>query len=119
MIRLSYMVSAAVICLVEIGIAGFVHDCFVRPYVGDSLAVLLVFFTIRAFTRLSIGTAIVAALAIACAFEFGQLIELKRRGVFDTGHGGAKAVACISSPTKVASDACESPLGGSFRPISE
>ena len=39
--RIVYGIAAAVLLLTEIGIALFVHDRFVRPYVGDVLVTIL------------------------------------------------------------------------------
>lgn len=60
--------------MVEVVIATCVHDDFVRPHVGDSLAVLLVNCALRAVTPLTVPLSIASALAVACAIEFGQLV---------------------------------------------
>jgi diacylglycerol kinase (ATP) len=57
---------------IEIFIAVMVHDRIVRPYVGDSLAVVLVYLVLRAATRLPTAAATALALATAVAIEFGQ-----------------------------------------------
>ena len=67
---------AAAILAVELLIALFVHDRLVRPYLGDSLAVALVYASIRAVTRLGVGPAVAAALGLAFAVEFGQYLEI-------------------------------------------
>ncbi|WP_420138015.1 DUF2809 domain-containing protein [Sphingomonas sp.] len=56
-------------------IALFVHDRLVRPYLGDSLAVVLVYCGLRTITRLRVGTATACALAIAFLVEFGQALH--------------------------------------------
>ena len=61
--------------LLEVAIALFVHDRFVRPYLGDSLAVVLVYCGIRTITRLGVGAATGLALAIAFAVELGQAMN--------------------------------------------
>lgn len=55
-------------------IALFVHDRLIRPYLGDSLAVALVYASIRAVTPLRIGPAVAAALGVAFAVELGQYL---------------------------------------------
>ena len=45
--RLKYAVAAAVILAVEVVIALFVRDRFIRPYVGDMLVTLLLCFIVR------------------------------------------------------------------------
>ncbi|MCW3846698.1 DUF2809 domain-containing protein [Sphingomonas sp. LB-2] len=61
---------------VEVLIALFVRDRFVRPYLGDVLAVILVYLGLRAVLRIEVMPALVVALAIAFAVEFGQLIGI-------------------------------------------
>jgi hypothetical protein len=67
--------AAILVLLIEIVIAAFVHDAFVRPHLGDSLAVVLVYLTLRAATPLDIRWSAATAFAIACAIEFGQLFH--------------------------------------------
>lgn len=57
-------------------IALFVHDAFVRPYIGDVLAVILVYTALRAITPLRLIPAIILTLAIAVAIELAQLFNL-------------------------------------------
>jgi hypothetical protein len=74
--RRGYAAAAAGVLALELFIAIAVHDAFVRPFVGDSLAVVLVYLALRAVTRLHVAAAIGAALAIACAVELGQFAGL-------------------------------------------
>lgn len=70
--------AAGTIIVVELFIALFVRDDFVRPYLGDTLAVLLVYCALRAVTSLNIGGSAVAALAVAFLIELGQWVGLLR-----------------------------------------
>jgi hypothetical protein len=74
--RFSYAAAILLLLAVETGIAVFVHDRFVRPYLGDSLAVVLVYLALRTVTRLRVWPAAVAATAFAFGIEFGQLFGL-------------------------------------------
>ena len=74
--RPGYAALAAAIFVVEVVIALYMHDRFVRPYGGDVLAVILVYCGLRAALRIEVLPAILAALAIAFAVEFGQLIGI-------------------------------------------
>ena len=47
--RLQYASATILLLLVEVCIAIFVHDDFVRPYVGDILASLLLYVFVRVF----------------------------------------------------------------------
>jgi len=53
-----------------------VHDDLVRPYLGDSLAVVLVYLSLRAVIPWRVLPALVAALLFAVAVELGQLFHL-------------------------------------------
>ncbi len=61
---------------VEVIIALFVHDRFVRPYLGDVLAVVLVYCGLRALFALGPWPAAGIAFAVAAAIEFGQWFGL-------------------------------------------
>ncbi|MBR1811739.1 MAG: DUF2809 domain-containing protein [Clostridia bacterium] len=46
-LRLYYCVAAVLLLGIEVCIALFVHDAFVRPYVGDALVVIVIYCLIR------------------------------------------------------------------------
>lgn len=69
-----YALAAMALFVVEAVIALCVRDRFVRPYLGDVLAVLLVHCGLRAVTQVGIVPAAVAAFGIAVLVELGQLI---------------------------------------------
>jgi hypothetical protein len=71
-----YALATAIIFLTEIMIALFVHDAVIRPYIGDSLAAVLLYLALRAVTSLRVLPAVVLALTIAFAIEFGQMFHL-------------------------------------------
>lgn len=74
--RPGYAVAAALLFAVEVLIALFVKDRFVRPYLGDVLAVILVFMAIRAVFAVGPWTAAAVALCVAVVIELGQLIGI-------------------------------------------
>jgi hypothetical protein len=74
--RPGYALATLALFAVEICIALFVRDAFVRPYGGDVLAVALVYCGLRAVTRLSVRGAVAVAFGIAVLVELGQLIGL-------------------------------------------
>ena len=47
--RAAYFVAFILILAIEVYIALFVHDAFVRPYVGDALVVVVIYFFVRIF----------------------------------------------------------------------
>ena len=74
--RAVYALAALTLFTVEVCIALFVHDAFIRPYIGDVLAVMLVYTALRAITRLALWPAIALTLFIAFAIEVAQLFNL-------------------------------------------
>jgi hypothetical protein len=104
--RITYGLMTVAVFTVEVLIALFVHDQIVRPYIGDVLAVILVYLALRAVTPWSVTTAILASLAIAVAIEFGQyfhfldLLGLSHNKVARIVLGGAfdlKDFACYAA----------------------
>lgn len=67
-----YALLAFVLFLIEAGIALFVRDAFVRPYLGDTLAVILVYAGLRAVLRIGAIRAAAIAFLVAAVIEFGQ-----------------------------------------------
>lgn len=74
--KLGYLAAAIVLFAIEVLIALFVRDDFVRPYVGDVLAVALVYAGLRAVTPLGVNAALAVTLAIAFAIEVAQALGL-------------------------------------------
>lgn len=64
---------------VEISIAIWVHDDFVRPYIGDVLVVGLVYCFVRSFFKMPTGWALTTTLLFAFSVEFLQLLDLTTR----------------------------------------
>ena len=75
-LRIPYALAAIAVFAIEILIALFVHDQLIRPYIGDSLAVILLYLGLRAVTPLRVVPALMTALIIAFAIEFGQMFHL-------------------------------------------
>lgn len=78
MVRFSrgYGLLAVGLLALEIGIARFAHDNFVRPYVGDLLATILVYCLLKSWWRAPAGVAAGAALLISYAIEGAQALHL-------------------------------------------
>jgi len=89
--RKTYALAALIIFAIEIVIALFVRDAFIRPYIGDVLAIALVYTALRAATPLSLHSALGITLAIAVAIEIAQAVR-----VLDAlGLGGNEAARII------------------------
>lgn len=71
-----YALLALALFLIEVVIALFVRDRFVRPYLGDVLAVILVYAGLRAVFRIAVTPAAAIALLVAIAVELGQFFHL-------------------------------------------
>jgi len=71
-----YALAALLVFAVEVGIALYVRDRFVRPVLGEVLAVVLVYLGLRAVRPIAVRPAALAALAIGCAVEFSQFLGL-------------------------------------------
>lgn len=74
--RTIYLVAAIFLFAIEVVIALFVRDAFIRPYIGDVLAVALVYAALRAVTPLMLGSAIAITLTIALVIELAQAFGL-------------------------------------------
>jgi hypothetical protein len=74
--RRLYALSAVAVFAIEVVIAVFARDGVIRPLLGDSLAVILVYLVLRAATRLGVAAAIALALGLAFAVELGQLFNV-------------------------------------------
>jgi len=70
--RLTYLLLFAVVFLLEIFIALFVHDDFIRPYGGDILVTFLICCFVRIFFPLKIRFLPVFVFLFAAAVEVGQ-----------------------------------------------
>lgn len=68
--RVTYFIITIVLLIIEILIALFVHDSFVRPYVGDVLVVAVIYTFIRIFIPEKIK------LLPLYIFLFGTFVEL-------------------------------------------
>jgi hypothetical protein len=62
--------------LVEVCIALYVDDNFVRPYIGDLLVVILIYALTRAFFKVPILPAAIAVLAFSFVVEILQYFKI-------------------------------------------
>lgn len=71
-----YFFLAIVIFLVEVLIALYVHDSFVRPYVGDYLVVFLVYCGVRSFCEMRVWPAAIGVLLFSYLIEILQYFHI-------------------------------------------
>ncbi|MCT8338553.1 DUF2809 domain-containing protein [Flavobacteriaceae bacterium TK19130] len=74
--RKAYLVIAFLLFFVEVAIAMYVTYYWIRSFVGDILAVWLVYCGLRFLFGWSIRNSIICALCIAFGLEFLQLLKL-------------------------------------------
>ena len=71
-----YFIKFLVILFIEIWIALYVHDNFIRPYVGDILVMLLMYTFIKTFISLPTKSLPIYLFVFACVIEVSQLFNL-------------------------------------------
>ncbi|HEX8270441.1 MAG TPA: DUF2809 domain-containing protein [Flavobacterium sp.] len=73
--ELKYFIAAIAFFVIEVCIALYVFDDFVRPYLGDVLVVVLLYCAIKAVFRISYNIALLYVLLFAIFVEFLQYIN--------------------------------------------
>jgi hypothetical protein len=72
----NYFGFAVLIFCIEVLIALFVKDRFVRPYLGDVLVVMLLYCFFKSFVKLPVLTVSLLVLVIAFGIEFLQFLNV-------------------------------------------
>jgi hypothetical protein len=67
-----YFAITALLFLIEIAIALFVHDNFIRPYFGDFLVVILLYCFLKSFLNVSVWVAACIVLVFSFSIEIAQ-----------------------------------------------
>lgn len=74
--RRTYLLIGIAIFVIEVLIALFVKDALIRPYGGDFLAVIMLYFFGRALVNWSSLWVAIVALGIAFLIEFAQYLNM-------------------------------------------
>lgn len=74
-----YLLAFLVMFAIETGIAFFVRDSFIRPYGGDILVVILVYFFVRIFYRKSEATLPIYVFLFAFLIEVLQWCDITHK----------------------------------------
>ena len=74
----TYFLLSVLLFVIEVLIALYVRDSFIRPYFGDFLVVILLYCGIRSFLNIPVKTAAIAVLLFAYAIETAQYFQLVR-----------------------------------------
>ena len=77
--RIKYLIAFAILLLVEVLIALYVHDEFIRPYVGDVLVVIVVYCFVRIFVPGKCRLLPLYVFLFAAGVEVLQYFELVKR----------------------------------------
>ncbi|HSP83085.1 MAG TPA: DUF2809 domain-containing protein, partial [Gillisia sp.] len=74
--RKNYFILTLILFLVEVIIAAFIQDDFIRPYLGDVLVVILIYTFARTFFKIGTWKAIFLVVSFAFLVEFFQYWKL-------------------------------------------
>ena len=72
----NYWLLTLLLFSIEIAIALFVHDNFIRPYIGDVLVVILIYCFVKSFLKVSVSKVAIAVLLFAFGIEMLQYLAI-------------------------------------------
>ena len=72
----NYFGFAILLFSIEVLIALYINDRFVRPYLGDVLVVILIYCFLKSFLKLPVLTAAIAVLGFSFTIEFLQFLDI-------------------------------------------
>ncbi|MEC4004810.1 DUF2809 domain-containing protein [Flavobacterium sp. SUN052] len=75
-IKTKYLIISCCILFIEITIAVFVNDQFIRPIFGDYLASILVFYLLATFLKNDLNKIAIISLLISYTIEFSQYFHI-------------------------------------------
>ena len=78
-LRLWFLCGGAVLLIIEVLVALFVQDRFVRPYLGDVLVVVLLYCFVRVAVPVGLRGLPLYLLVVAATVEVGQAADLLTR----------------------------------------
>lgn len=73
---LKYFLLALALFIVEVLIALYVHDSFIRPYVGDYLVVIFIYCVVRSIYQAPVKRVALGVLIFSYLIEIGQYFNL-------------------------------------------
>lgn len=89
------LLAALLLFLIEVSIALWVHDRFIRPFLGDVLAVILLYCLVKAFLKASVIKVAAAVLLFSCSIEALQYFKLVK--TLGLRRGGVLAIVIGST----------------------
>lgn len=75
----NYFILTLILLLIEIAIAVYIHDKFIRPYIGDLLVVILIYCFLKSFLNSSVWVTGMGVLLFAYLIEALQYFHLVNR----------------------------------------
>ncbi|MFV8374128.1 DUF2809 domain-containing protein [Flavobacterium sp. LB1P62] len=72
----NYFGFAVLFFFIEVLIAIFINDSFVRPYLGDVLVVILIYCFLKSFLKLPVLTVALFVLIFSFTIEFFQFLNI-------------------------------------------
>ena len=75
----NYFAITILLLLLEISIALYVHDNFIRPYFGDFLVMILLYCFLKSFVKVSVWVAAALVLVFSFAIETAQYFNLVKK----------------------------------------
>jgi hypothetical protein len=73
-----YFLLTSLLLAIEIFIAAYMHDPFIRPYFGDFLVVILLYCFAKSFINISVWKAAIGVLLFAYLIEMMQYFQLAK-----------------------------------------
>ena len=74
-----YLLRTLALFLVEVFIALYIHDAFIRPFIGDVLVVILIYCAVRSILPTAPIPTALAVFAFACTIELAQYFQVVAR----------------------------------------
>ena len=90
-----YFTLTLLILAIEVIIALYIHDTFVRPYIGDVLVVILLYCFVKAFVNTPVVPTAIAVLIFSYSIELLQYFNIVE--VIGLGHSNVARIVIGSS----------------------
>lgn len=81
--EIKYIYLFSILFIIELGIAKYIDDAFIRPFIGDVLVVVLIYCFLRAFLNVQSSKVAFGVFVFACCIELLQAIHFATLLGFD------------------------------------
>ncbi|MEM9924701.1 MAG: DUF2809 domain-containing protein [Cyanobacteria bacterium P01_D01_bin.50] len=71
-----YLYLTLILFFIEVFIALFINDSFIRPFIGDVLVIILIYCFIKTFWNINSSIAVLFVFVFACIIEILQYFNL-------------------------------------------